>query len=151
MKPTLAFLILPDLSFVLSNNTVMFSSGQNDQNRQNQFASFAIRYFRGVTILMKPCITSKRNNYENFSCLIEKINKEGEKSRHCASVPCRVRPLKACRSRGCRGAPDLGASVNPISTRQADYAHHMSTAPLPGFSELPTALRCARPFSLGGR
>ena len=38
--------------------------------------------------------------------------------------------------------PDLDRSVNPISIiRKADYAHHINTRPLPGFSDFPTALR----------
>ena len=35
--------------------------------------------------------------------------------------------------------PDFGRSVNPISNRGADYAHHITTG-TPRFSELPTAL-----------
>ena len=34
--------------------------------------------------------------------------------------------------------PDFERSVNPISTRGAHYAHHITTGP-PGFSDLPTA------------
>ena len=42
---------------------------------------------------------------------------------------------------GGRGAPPsvFGRPVNPISTRGADYAHHITTCPL-GFSVLLTAL-----------
>ena len=41
---------------------------------------------------------------------------------------------------GVPGAPpDFGRSVNPFSTRGADYAHLITTG-TPGFSELPTAL-----------
>ena len=35
--------------------------------------------------------------------------------------------------------PDFDRSVNPISTRAADYPHHITTDPL-GFSDLPTTL-----------
>ena len=35
--------------------------------------------------------------------------------------------------------PDFDRSVNPISTRAADYPHHITTNPL-GFSDLPTTL-----------
>jgi hypothetical protein len=51
--------------------------------------------------------------------------------------------LQACRSRGCCLAiepPCFGRLVNPISTRGADYAHHI-TAGIPGFSDRPTAQR----------
>ena len=34
----------------------------------------------------------------------------------------------------------FGQTVNPISTRGADYAHHSPTSP-PGFSDLATALQ----------
>ena len=44
--------------------------------------------------------------------------------------------LKACRS---RGFPDFGRSVDPISIRGADYAHHITTW-TPGFLDPPTAL-----------
>ena len=40
---------------------------------------------------------------------------------------------------GAMAPPDFGRSVNPISTRVADYAHHITTG-LPGFTDLPTAL-----------
>ena len=35
--------------------------------------------------------------------------------------------------------PDFDRSVNPSSTRAADYPHHITTDPL-GFSDLPTTL-----------
>ena len=35
--------------------------------------------------------------------------------------------------------PVFGRTVNPISTREADYAHHSTTSPF-GFSNLATAL-----------
>ena len=42
---------------------------------------------------------------------------------------------------GDRLPSDFGKLVNPISTRGVDYAHQITTRPLPpGFSELPTAL-----------
>ena len=49
---------------------------------------------------------------------------------------------QVCRSRGCQGCapPNFGKSVNPISTRAADYAHHITTAPPPRSLDLPTAL-----------
>jgi len=40
---------------------------------------------------------------------------------------------------GAMAHPDFGRSVNPISTRGADYAHLITTG-TPGFSDLPTAL-----------
>ena len=39
------------------------------------------------------------------------------------------------------GKIDFGRSVNPISTREKDYAHLIATG-TPGFSDLPTALPC---------
>ena len=41
---------------------------------------------------------------------------------------------------GTRAPPIFGKSVDPISTRGADYAHLITTVPPPGFSDLPTAL-----------
>ena len=35
---------------------------------------------------------------------------------------------------------DFSRSVNPISTKGADYAHHITTWPPHEFSDLPTAL-----------
>ena len=41
---------------------------------------------------------------------------------------------------GC-SPPVFGQTVNPISTRGgADYAHHSTTSPPPGFSDLATGL-----------
>ena len=37
-----------------------------------------------------------------------------------------------------------GLSVNPITTRGADYAHHNTTSPTPGFSVLATALHYSK-------
>ena len=34
-------------------------------------------------------------------------------------------------SRGLRNSPVFGRSFNPIPTKRADYAHHISTCPLP--------------------
>ena len=46
--------------------------------------------------------------------------------------------------------PDFGKSVNPISTRETDYAHLITTG-TPGFSDLPTALSTkAAPGLVGG-
>ena len=41
--------------------------------------------------------------------------------------------------RGLEPHPVFGRTVNPISIRGADYAHHSTTSP-PGFSDLATAL-----------
>ena len=49
-----------------------------------------------------------------------------------------------CRNQGCKGCmcPQVfGRSVDPISTRRANYAQHITTCPL-GFSDLLTALSC---------
>ena len=40
---------------------------------------------------------------------------------------------------GALAPPVFGQTVNPISTRGVDYAHHSTTSP-PGFSDIPTAL-----------
>ena len=40
---------------------------------------------------------------------------------------------------GAAAPPDFGRSVNPISTRGADYAHHSTTCP-PGFLTLAASL-----------
>ena len=48
---------------------------------------------------------------------------------------------------GAMAPPVFGRSVNPISTRGADYAHHI-TAGTPGFSDLPTALHSTRYFKI---
>ena len=50
---------------------------------------------------------------------------------------------QARRKWGRRGAdpPVFGQTVNPISTREADYARHSTTSPF-GFSDLATALGC---------
>ena len=40
---------------------------------------------------------------------------------------------------GAMAPPDFSKSVNPISTRETDYAHLITTG-TPGFSDLPTAL-----------
>ena len=40
---------------------------------------------------------------------------------------------------GALAPPVFGQSVNPISTRGANYAHHSTTSP-PGFSDLATGL-----------
>ena len=45
------------------------------------------------------------------------------------------------KGRGSTTSPLIfGRSVNPISTRGADYARHITTCPPPGFSDLPMAL-----------
>ena len=52
---------------------------------------------------------------------------------------CEVRPVVP----GCAGCamahPDFGRSVNPISTRGADYAHHNIACP-PGFENVTASL-----------
>ena len=56
------------------------------------------------------------------------------------SVP--IRQSRAVVSGGAEGAlapPEFGSSVNPIPTRGADYAHHI-TASTPGFENLTTSL-----------
>ena len=63
---------------------------------------------------MKPCITSNRNNYGNFSCLIEK--KRGEKQTLCVSAVSRP-STEGLSEPWVLGAPYFGASGNPISTR----------------------------------
>ena len=47
--------------------------------------------------------------------------------------------IRAVASGGALAPLVFGRTVNPISTRGADYAHHITTGP-PGFSDLPTAL-----------
>ena len=41
---------------------------------------------------------------------------------------------------GAMAPPDFGRSVNPISTRETDYAPHIITIGPSGFSDLPTVL-----------
>ena len=50
-----------------------------------------------------------------------------------------IRPVGAWGARGGMSPPDFGKSVNTISTRGADYAHHDTTGLL-GISYPPTAL-----------
>ena len=50
------------------------------------------------------------------------------------------RPVVPGGSGAAKALPVLGRPVNPISTRGADYAHHI-TAGTSGFSDLPTALQ----------
>ena len=55
-----------------------------------------------------------------------------------------------CMMQGCHkvgagealASPVLGQTVNPISTRGTNYARHSTMSPLPGFSDLATALWC---------
>ena len=49
------------------------------------------------------------------------------------------RPVASGGAGGARAPPVFGRTVNPISTRGADYAHHITTG-RPGLSDLPTAL-----------
>ena len=39
--------------------------------------------------------------------------------------------------------PEFGSSVNPITTKGADYAHHITASP-PGFENLAVSLICHR-------
>ena len=41
---------------------------------------------------------------------------------------------------GGQGGPDFGSSVNPFTTRGADYAHHITASP-PGFENPAASLR----------
>ena len=41
---------------------------------------------------------------------------------------------------GSTALPYLGRSVNPISIRMADYAHHITTRPLSKFLDFPTVV-----------
>ena len=53
---------------------------------------------------------------------------------------------QGCRKRGAEGAwvpPVFGRTVNPTSTRGADYTHHRTTSPS-GFSDLATVLLSVR-------
>ena len=45
--------------------------------------------------------------------------------------------------------PEFGSSVNPITTRGADYAHHITASP-PGF-ENPAASLQNHPWAFGPR
>ena len=40
--------------------------------------------------------------------------------------------------------PVSGQTINPISTRGADYAHHITMSPPPEFSDLATPLKCIK-------
>ena len=51
----------------------------------------------------------------------------------------RARPVASGGAGGAIVSPVFGQTVNPISTRGADYAHHSTTSP-PGFSDIATAL-----------
>ena len=53
------------------------------------------------------------------------------------------RPVASGGAGGALAPPVFGQSVNPISTRGADYAHHSTTSP-PGFSNLATGLSLYR-------
>ena len=64
---------------------------------------------------------------------------------HFNGVTIRFVTPRAVGAVGARGSfpPDFDRSVNPISTRGADYAHHSNTSP-PGFSDLAMALLLIR-------
>ena len=69
-----------------------------------------------------------------------KINKQTNKQR---KSHLKTNIYQARRKWGAGGAltpPVFGQTVNPISTRGADYTHHSTTSP-PGFSEFATALK----------
>ena len=53
----------------------------------------------------------------------------------------RQKLIQVCRAvaSGGRPPPVFGRTVIPMSTREADYAHHSTTSP-PGFSDLVTGL-----------
>jgi hypothetical protein len=60
---------------------------------------------------------------------------------------CRMRVGRGGRQGGtCSPAPVFGRTVNPISTREADCAHHSTTCPS-GFSDLATALVCNKSWT----
>ena len=48
---------------------------------------------------------------------------------------------------GALASPMFGRTVNPISTRGADYARHSTTSP-PKFSDLATALHVLHDFHI---
>ena len=50
-------------------------------------------------------------------------------------------PVLACCRAVANGGGGFGQTVNPISTRRADYTHHNTTS-TPGFSDLATGLCC---------
>ena len=49
------------------------------------------------------------------------------------------RPVASGGAGGALAPPVFGQTVNPISTRGADYTHHSTTSP-PGISDLATGL-----------
>ena len=51
----------------------------------------------------------------------------------------RCRPVASGGAGGALAPPVFVQTVNPISTRGADYTHHSTTSP-PGFSDLATGL-----------
>ena len=53
------------------------------------------------------------------------------------------RPVASGGAGGARAPPVFGRTVNPISTRRADYTHHRTTSPS-GFSDLATVLLSVR-------
>ena len=56
---------------------------------------------------------------------------------------CNVRPVVPGGARFAMAPPEVGRSVNPVSTMGgADYAHHITNG-TPGFSDLPTDLNVA--------
>ena len=61
---------------------------------------------------MKLSTMTKRSDDENFSCLIENKIKRGGKSKHCASVQCRVASVR------CRPVGAVGAGVPQILVHQ---------------------------------
>ena len=84
--------------------------------------------------------------YKSFT--EKKGNWKIEKSSATYFILCRlIHWYQPCRKWGARGVhallpiPVFGRSVNPISTRGAHYAHHITTCfPPPGFSDLVMAL-----------
>ena len=80
------------------------------------------------------------HNFPSF--LIDRKNIASGKSHELRFKP-RFTRLRAVASGGAGEAlapPVFGKTVNPISTRGADYTHHITTSP-PGISDLATGLR----------
>ena len=65
--------------------------------------------------------------------------KEKKKWRNCGQAINVMQGRRNGRTLGASAPPMFGITVNPISTRGADYAHHSTTSPLK-FSDLATAL-----------
>ena len=88
-----------------------------------------------------PCSTTcgpgiQRRNFVNlnrhdiYSC-------HGYEKRNCNEKPCPGSAVASGWAGWALAHPEFGSSVNPITTRGADYAHHITASP-PGF-EMPAA------------